>query len=231
MNGTALSWCQQNIFYPPDQTPLQNFTPRSVFQGMVLSDLSPWKIYRTGRRMGKDTLVVMECLWFLFTGGTFDVSKRRKVNIIVLAPHKAQIDGFFDLVRSCISTAALRHQVKADNHSIIQKIVSTSDVSLFGWAVSSSYSLRNYKPDVIVLLEPACFDDKVAREIEKSFIAPLTFTYAETRLILAGTPSNKWFDEKCRSNKYSYYHMPADYTRPSGYSDEAWKREGLAELP
>ena len=162
------------------------------YQRRALCDQSQVKIYRWGRRTGKDLILAVEILYYMDNPRELGGDYMPKV--LVLASCKSSVKDFFRVLRGLIApNPRLAGKVFIDRPSYPQTIqfgsmadTPTSCAQVKGYASDSvRLCLRGEEADLVVLVEPAY----IAQDVYHDVVLPICFTRLETKVVAAGTPS------------------------------------------
>ncbi len=176
---------------------------------------------------GKTTILAVEILWYLFTGGGGTMKDkvsgkiRKNLKVLLLTPQKSHVENIFDRIRAFLDASpGLLSCVNRDKRGSPQVITLVTESgkgvgnALSGFASGDSsgskgLSARGQDADLIILDEGAF----ISREAIEGVVLAILYTRPTTRFIISSTPSgiaNDYFESICTKRPdFTEFYVPA----------------------
>jgi hypothetical protein len=224
--ANILDWAQDNLDFRPWPCQMEPFVCRRNR-----------KIYRFGRRCGKDTILAVEALYHL------DTEKASRV--MVISPYKSISVNLFEKMSNFIKSPKLLSKLYGLRGGYPKSIEFKGNGKReVGNSAVFYYEKGGLDPcgedaSLIILNEAAYLKEETIVNI----VNPIILTSPKTKLIAASTPSKikgTIFENMCSSPDYKEFHvsstMHPDWEKigdriKKEFSEESYQIEILAEFP
>jgi hypothetical protein len=225
-----IAWAKKNLNWEPRES-----KEKVPFQSLMLRCTAKRKVFRTGRRIGKTTILSVAVLHYLFTNSPevqrYDKQQKKWVKgfstVLVLAPYLSQIKLIYDCIIDLLKTnPVLYNEVKRSvaNPFHCIELYNGAKIVLFpsgAKAGTGAESVRGQKADLIILDEMDYLNEK-----DLDNVLAMLMEHSDVKLWCASTPSGKreYFWRFCTERMdFKEFYFPS-------MVNPAWSNEMEREL-